>query len=117
MSDSRQGRRRTVRVQHSGRRSGRPYTVKVWFVESDGEVKIGSLDDKRNWVRNLRAVDHTVLDFGDGPRGYNVSEVVDPAERDAFRAAIRVKYPLSSRVIMMLEPRNAQSACFSLTPQ
>jgi len=95
-------RAKTLALHHRGRLSGRAFKVKIWFVEFDGHIWIGSLDDGRNWVKNLRAASGRVeLDLGEGAVPY----LCTPAkgeELDRFAGAIRKKHPILGRLFAAL---------------
>ena len=105
----------SVKLVHRGRRSGRVYTVTVWFIEKAGTVWIASLDASRNWVRNVQNSDEVELDFGQGAKSYFVEELLAGPEVEQFRAAISAKYPVASRVMRLLHRNAGDGACFRLT--
>lgn len=86
-------------LTHFGRKTGKRYSMKVWWVEIDGDAWIGSLDARRAWVRNVRAAGRAELDRGRGPEPVDCQWVGDPAGLDRFRAAVTAKYPVSSRLL------------------
>lgn len=92
-------KRSTVRVTHFGRKTGKPFTVTLWFAVIDGRVWIGSLTKDRSWVKNVRARGSADVDFGHGPRSARFKWVESPSERERYAAAVRAKYPIQSRVI------------------
>ena len=73
-------------LTHFGRSSGKPYRVKVWWVEIDGALWLGSLDATRSWVRNVRAKGHAEIDRGRGLEHILCEPVTAPAE---IRASAR----------------------------
>ncbi len=87
-------RRSTVDLTHYGRRSGRPYRVKVWFSVLDERVWIGSLDARRAWVKNVEANGRAALDFGDGPRDCHLSVVEDAGAIERFERTMRRRHPV-----------------------
>jgi deazaflavin-dependent oxidoreductase (nitroreductase family) len=100
----------TCRLIHYGRKSGKPYSVKIWFVVLDGDVWIGSLDADRNWVRNVASSGKAELDFGSGPRPVRCEPVTKPVEIERFRAAVTSKYPIASRLIRLFVRGGRQCA-------
>ncbi|HYC54134.1 MAG TPA: nitroreductase family deazaflavin-dependent oxidoreductase [Candidatus Binatia bacterium] len=92
----------TLTLTHYGRRSGKPFTVKIWFADIDGQLWIGSLDRERNWVKNLEASGKAKVDFGKGPIDWNFEPVTDAEGIARFRAAIAQKHPVMSRIIHLL---------------
>lgn len=45
---------RTLMLTHYGRKSGRPYKVKIWFVVDGDKVYIGTVDVSHQWIRNVQ---------------------------------------------------------------
>ncbi len=105
-----------LRLTHFGRRSGKPYEIRVWYAMIEGEIWVGSLDRERNWVKNARAGGHVRLDLGDGAADYRAEWQDEPQCIERFRAAIGAKYPLLSR-LMRIFSRGKQPAVFRMTPQ
>jgi deazaflavin-dependent oxidoreductase (nitroreductase family) len=91
--------RSTVRLTHFGRKSGKPFTVTLWFAVIDGRVWIGSLSQDRSWVKNVRARGSADVDFGDGPRTARFKWIDRETDRERYADAVRAKYPLQSRII------------------
>lgn len=92
----------TLKLHHFGRRSGKEFEVTIWFTKVDGELWIGSLDQDRSWVRNLRGSGRGKVDFGGGALEVTAREKTDPADKERHREAVRAKYPVLSRVIALL---------------
>jgi deazaflavin-dependent oxidoreductase (nitroreductase family) len=62
----------------TGRISGRPHRIEIWFALHDGTVYILSGGaDRSDWVRNLIASPQVVLEIGDR-RGTTRARVVEP---------------------------------------
>lgn len=95
--------RSTLELTHYGRRTGKEYTVQVWFAEIDGKIWIGSLNPNASWVRNLRAAGRGLLDFGSGPAPYRCYWVLNARELTRFAHAIMRKHPIMSRLIRILQ--------------
>jgi deazaflavin-dependent oxidoreductase (nitroreductase family) len=94
--------RSTIKLTHYGRKTGKPYTVTIWFVVMDGRVWIGSLSRKRNWVRNVRARGTADLDFGTGPHSVRFTWVEDPEIFERYSQAVLEKYGWRARFISTL---------------
>ena len=58
------GARRTLRITTRGRRTGRPHTVTIWFIVEGATVYVGTLNARRDWVRNLTRTPTVDLDVG-----------------------------------------------------
>jgi len=105
----------TLKLTHFGRKSGKPFHVTIWFCEIDGGLWIGSLDEDRNWVRNLRGSGKGRVDFGSGPVDVRAEAVVAQADQARYRDAVATKYPLLSRLVGLMV-RGKTRAVFRLTP-
>ena len=94
-------KRSTVRLTHFGRKSGKPFTVTLWFAVLDDRVWIGSMSTDRSWVKNVRARGSADVDFGDGPRTARFKWVESARERERYGNAVLAKYPVLSRIIRL----------------
>lgn len=104
----------SVELTHFGRKSGKPFKLRVWFTEIDGDLWVGTRDVERNWVKNLRSTGRTELDFGDGASAYAATEG-DERELEAFERAILSKHPIGARIINFLA-RGKTPTCFRVKP-
>ena len=89
----------SVTLTHYGRKTGKPYAVRIWFVVIDGQVWIGSLDTNRGWVKNVRASGTAALDFGSGPVPVRCEWVDAAREQQRFQQAVRAKYWLLAPIL------------------
>ncbi|MGW5580377.1 nitroreductase/quinone reductase family protein [Micromonospora chokoriensis] len=46
---------RTADITTTGRRSGRPSRIEIWFYRYDGEIYLSGLPGRRDWYANLHA--------------------------------------------------------------
>ncbi|HEY2775420.1 MAG TPA: nitroreductase/quinone reductase family protein [Candidatus Binatia bacterium] len=99
----------TLKLTHYGRKTANVYHVTIWFVEIDDELWIGSLDENRSWVRNLRATGRGAVDFGEGANNVSV-EPITQADLQRFRDAVAKKYPMLSRLIGLFVRGKTQAA-------
>lgn len=86
----------------TGRRTGRPHTIEIWFGEHEGTLYMLSGGGERSdWVRNLRADPRVRIRVGgprerradvDGTRPATAREVADPAEDGRARPLLAAKY-------------------------
>ncbi len=107
--------RSTLKLTHFGRKSGKAFDVTIWFAEIDGSLWIGSLDEARGWVRNLRSSGRARVDFGLGPIEV-AAERADAAEdHRRYREAVAAKYPVLSRLVGLFV-RGKKRAVFRLRP-
>ncbi|HWP64400.1 MAG TPA: nitroreductase/quinone reductase family protein, partial [Candidatus Limnocylindria bacterium] len=84
--------RRNVQLTTTGRRSGKPHTVPVWFVVEDDRIYLNTLDPTRDWVRNAKKTPEVRLDFGDTVLIGRFRTVTDPALAARITEALREKY-------------------------
>ena len=105
----------SVELTHFGRKSGKPFKLRVWFVELDGSLWIGTRDTTRNWVRNLRSTGRCELDFGGEAVAYGCAEAASSGEQQRFERAILSKHPVAGRIINAMA-RGKTPCCFRLEP-
>lgn len=103
----------SVALTHFGRKSGKPFTLRVWYVEVDGDLWVGTRDTARNWVRNLRTTGRAELDFGQGTIACRCEEGAGASEQQRFDEAILAKHPVASRIIGAMA-RGKIPCCFRL---
>ena len=94
----------------TGRRTGLPREIEIWFTERDGRFYlISEHRDRANWVRNIRANPHVEVKVGDR-RFDAVARVVDddqePDLARAVKALSSAKYGWSDGAIVELAPRH-----------
>jgi deazaflavin-dependent oxidoreductase (nitroreductase family) len=77
----------------SGRRSGRPHTVEIWFALADGAIYLLSGGGERSdWVRNLRADPRVSIRVGDEDRTASARLVEASDEDQRVRRMLASKY-------------------------
>lgn len=75
----------------TGRRTGRPHRIEIWFALTDGVAYVLSGGGKRSdWVRNLTRAPEVVLEIGD-ERRMTTARVVTAPEEDALARRIVVE--------------------------
>jgi deazaflavin-dependent oxidoreductase (nitroreductase family) len=77
----------------TGRRTGRPHEIEIWFGSRDGRLYMlsGGLDQV-DWVKNLRVEPRVRVRIGDETRAGIAYEVQDPAEDALARRLLAAKY-------------------------
>lgn len=85
-------RQSTMRLVTRGRKSGLPRPVTVWFVVDGAEIRLGTLNEDRNWVRNARRNPEVELEIGGTRLRGRFADLDDPQEHQAVRSAIAQKY-------------------------
>jgi len=84
--------RGTCRITTRGRKSGKPHTVTIWFVAEGPTVYLGTLNAKRDWVRNIARYPAVELDMGDLRVRGRATAVTDPAVDAHVRDLLASKY-------------------------
>jgi deazaflavin-dependent oxidoreductase (nitroreductase family) len=77
----------------TGRHTGRPHRIEIWFALADGLVYLLSGGgDRSDWVRNLTISPDVVIELGDERRTRRARIVTDPDEDEAARRLLVEKY-------------------------
>jgi deazaflavin-dependent oxidoreductase (nitroreductase family) len=80
-------------VTTTGRRSGRPHTIEIWFGERDGTLYLLSGGgDRSDWVKNMRKEPKVTVRIGDRERAGVARFVDDPGEESLARQLLAAKY-------------------------
>jgi deazaflavin-dependent oxidoreductase (nitroreductase family) len=76
----------------TGRITGRPHRIEIWFALRDGVVYLlaGGRDDA-DWVRNLRATPEVTLELGDEVRVALASALEPGSDEDALARRLLVE--------------------------
>jgi len=93
--------RSTLILTHYGRKSGKPYEVKIWFVVDGYKVFIGTANVQRQWVQNVRKNPRIKLSVGGEKFEAEARFLGDLAERDRALAAVGRKYWMYSPVFAL----------------
>jgi deazaflavin-dependent oxidoreductase (nitroreductase family) len=91
-------RKQTLILTHYGRKSGKPYEVKIWFAVDGDRVFIGTANVQRQWVRNVQKNPRIKLSVGGEKFEAEARFLGAPAERDRALAAMGRKYWMYSPV-------------------
>lgn len=83
----------------TGRRSGEPRRLEIWYVVVDGRVVVTGTPGRRDWLANLRADPRARLHLADPHRDVDVlaDEVTDADERRTLVREIWQVQPWYSR--------------------
>jgi deazaflavin-dependent oxidoreductase (nitroreductase family) len=77
----------------TGRHSGEPHRIEIWFALVDGVVYLLSGGgDRSDWVRNLEVSPDVVLEIGGEKRTTKARLVTDLEEDALARSVVREKY-------------------------
>jgi deazaflavin-dependent oxidoreductase (nitroreductase family) len=88
------GRESFCYLTTTGRRTGRPHTIEIWFGVQDGRLYLLSGGGERSdWVKNLLADPNVLIRAsGDADRPAVARVVEDPAEDAIARQLLAAKY-------------------------
>jgi deazaflavin-dependent oxidoreductase (nitroreductase family) len=94
--DARLAREKFCHLTTTGRRTGVPRRIEIWFAAADASPTIYVLagaGERAGWVRNLRADPHVSVEIGDR-RFAGVARVAAPGDPDdvAARRLVYEKY-------------------------
>jgi deazaflavin-dependent oxidoreductase (nitroreductase family) len=84
-------RDRTIDITTTGRRSGRPTRIEIWFLRADGELYITGTPGKRDWYANLLAHPEFTFHLKESTRAdlpARATPILEPAERRTVLARI-----------------------------
>ena len=84
--------RGTCRITTRGRRTGKPHTRIIWFAAEDTVVYLGTLNARRDWVRNAQKNPDVELDFGAFRLRGRLSTIADAGVESHARGLIAQKY-------------------------
>ncbi len=87
-------RRKTIQLTTTGRRSGKPRIVTIWFVvDENNRIAVQHVAKKpAHWYGNLRANPRVSVDFGDGRLAGTAELVTDREQIEEIVARIGRKY-------------------------
>ncbi|MFI0350408.1 nitroreductase/quinone reductase family protein [Actinomadura sp. 9N407] len=91
LTRSSSARERTVDITTTGRRSGRPRRIEIWFYRAGGAIYLSGLPGERSWYANLRARPAFTLHLKHGVRAdlpATARFVTDPADRHRILSEI-----------------------------
>lgn len=82
-----------VYLTTTGRHTGRPHRIEIWFAVVDGVVYLLSGGgDRADWVRNLLVSPDVVVEIGGSRHAGRARVVTDPEEERRARRALLDKY-------------------------
>jgi deazaflavin-dependent oxidoreductase (nitroreductase family) len=88
--------RKTVRLTHYGRKSGKPYQVTIWFVVDGETVFLTTMNMARQWTRNVQKRPEIELEIGGERFRARVEAVVTgDAEMSRVVGLMKKKYPIT----------------------
>jgi deazaflavin-dependent oxidoreductase (nitroreductase family) len=84
----------TAQLTTTGRKSGKPHTVPVWFIVGDGAIYLTTQDVKRDWVRNAEAHPEVTLAIRDVRVRGRLARVTEEELDHHIRDQRAQKYPM-----------------------
>lgn len=93
--------RKTLRLTHIGRNSGKKYNVTVWFTTDGKKVYLVTGNIKSSWVQNVKANPHIDLLIAGERFSGEARFLSDPAERDDVMAMLQHKYSIFGAFILL----------------
>jgi deazaflavin-dependent oxidoreductase (nitroreductase family) len=88
-------RARTTILTHYGRKTGKPYRVKIWFTVDGDHINLMTMNMKRQWTRNVLQNPKVSLKVAGEVFEGEVAEVTDPGEMKRVVELMKRKYPIS----------------------
>ena len=89
-------KKKTVRLTHYGRKTGKPYRVTIWFLTDGDTLFLTTMNMARQWTQNVQKRPEVELEIGDERFKARVEGVVsDEAEMKRVVGLMKHKYPIS----------------------
>jgi deazaflavin-dependent oxidoreductase (nitroreductase family) len=88
-------RTKTVVLTHHGRKSGKAYEVRIWFLADGDHVYLATQNMERQWTRNVQANPKVSLRIGNDVLEGEVTPVSDPGEMKRVVELMKKKYPIA----------------------
>jgi deazaflavin-dependent oxidoreductase (nitroreductase family) len=87
--------RSTTILTHYGRKSGKPYRVKIWFTVDGDHINLQTMNMDRQWTRNVLANPKVSLQIGEEVLDGEATRVTDPVQMRRIVELMKKKYPLA----------------------
>ncbi len=91
----------TLILTHYGRKSGKPYDVKIWFAVEGDRVFIGTANVEHQWTKNVQKNPRIKLSVGGEKFEALARFLDDPVERNHALAAAGRKYWVYSPIFAL----------------
>jgi deazaflavin-dependent oxidoreductase (nitroreductase family) len=85
-------RKQTVLLTHYGRKTGKAYNVRIWFVLDGDKLYVGTANVNRQWVRNVQKTPQLKVSIGGEKFEGSARFLVARAEHEHAMGLIRRKY-------------------------
>ena len=92
----------------TGRKTGKPHKIEIWFVARDGKYYLVSeREDRSHWVQNLKSDPKISFSVGEDTyrgRGRVIDRKAEPALAARITALMNAKYKWSEGLLVELAP-------------
>lgn len=78
------GRVRTIDITTTGRRSGQPVRIEIWWFRFENRFIITGTPGRRDWLANVRADPTMTAHVGDVDLAATATEITDPEFKRRF---------------------------------
>lgn len=104
----------TLELTHYGRKTGQPYRVTIWFTVEDETMFLATMNQDRQWCRNLRVRPQVSMRIGASTFTGEVSAITAASEAAHVADLIKRKYWYARPYfwIMQLIGKEAVGAAF-----
>ncbi|HKN01270.1 MAG TPA: nitroreductase family deazaflavin-dependent oxidoreductase [Candidatus Binataceae bacterium] len=93
--------RSTLRLTHSGRKSGKPYQVTIWFIVDGEKILLTTANIDRNWVRNVRKTAHVEFAIGTENFAGTARFLESESDRGRVLAMVKRKYWIATPMLAL----------------
>lgn len=91
--------KKTVKLTHYGRKTGKPYQVTIWFVSHGDVIYIGTANVNRQWVRNVQTTSKVKVSIGAETFDGSARFLTDRVEHRRAQSLIARKYWMFSPLL------------------
>jgi deazaflavin-dependent oxidoreductase (nitroreductase family) len=110
----------TLRLIHRGRKTGKDYEVKIWFLVDGARLFLPTANRNRNWVKNAIKTPRVTLKIGDDSFQGDAQILERPEDREHVMSLVMRKYwyaapmMIFARLLMSLGVVNDTTAAFEV---
>jgi deazaflavin-dependent oxidoreductase (nitroreductase family) len=95
--------KRTCRLTHRGRKSGRPFEVTIWFLVDADTLYLTTMNMKRQWTQNVQVNRDVAIRIGPETFVGNASVITEPTEMAPVVGLLKKKKYWFSRPYLWLK--------------
>jgi deazaflavin-dependent oxidoreductase (nitroreductase family) len=93
--------RKTLKLTHYGRKSGRPYEVTIWFAVEEDRVYVGTANVNRQWVHNVQKTPKVTLTIGGEKFNGEARFLSDRLQHKRIQSLMLRKYWMFSPILAL----------------